>query len=385
MTAGPGTPFGANQRMIEREIERRVAEHAEAWFPQGGGRPTVRLRLVTSRPRALLYAVYTEQESRQPTILAKVRRGVSQPAGNDDGARRRPRLATDQPSVSQLTALEYAGLRSIHATFADASPMFGAVRPLDHLVDLDTILMEYVAAGTLRELLVGERRLSFNKRSARNRGATEVWGRAGIWLRTFQTSMLIDDLPARQSRRADVVDRFNAYDEFLRSRIGRRSVGDIATRGAQLAQSVLPERLPMVVGHGDYAPRNMFAGEGARLTVFDPMPRWAVPRYEDLCRFLVAMRLLGLQLHTHGLAYDREGMQRRESQVIRGYCGESPVPAAQLSCYQLLIMLDKWSALVDESHGSWRTQARAVSVRLAAPYLRSEAARLLSSADSAES
>jgi hypothetical protein len=381
MTAGAGTPFSANQRMIEREIERRVAENAEAWFPRGG-RPTVRLQLITSRPRALLYAVYTDNGQEQPTILAKVRREVPQAVGNEDSRRRRPRLASDQLSVSQLTALEYAGLRSIHAMFADASPMFGAVRPLDHLVGLDTILMNYVSAGTLRQLLVQESRLSVKQRSARNGGRAEVWGRAGMWLRTFQQSMPIEDRPARQPRRADVVDRFDAYQEFLGNRIGRRSFGDIATRGAQLAQSVLPERLPMVVGHGDYAPRNAFAADGGRLMVFDPMPRWAVPCHEDLCRFLVALRLMGLQLHSHGLAYGSKGVERRESQVIRGYYGESPVPMAQVYCYQLLIMLDKWSALADESPRSWRTQARAVSVRLAIPYLRSEAARLLSAAES---
>lgn len=112
--------------------------------------------------------------------------------------------------------------------------------------------------------------------------------------------------------------------------------------------------------------------------VFDPMPRWAVPCYEDLCRLLVGMRLVGLQIHTHGLAYGRPDVERREQDVIRGYHGGDQVPLAQLRCYQLLIMLDKWSALVDSDQPGWRPRLRTTSVEIASGYLRGEARRLLS-------
>ena len=38
----------------------------------------------------------------------------------------------------------------------------------------------------------------------------------------------------------------------------------------------------MAVGHGDYAPRNLFVDRSGRVTVIDPMPRWVVPRVEDI-------------------------------------------------------------------------------------------------------
>ena len=356
-------------------IEQHVVEHAAAWFPGGAPRPRVRLRQLGSRPRALLYAVLIDDVP-TPKVLAKVRR--SQPVP-ETGARTggRPRLSGQPLSVSDLTALEYEGLCSIFTIFAAAGPGFGAVRPLAHLVSENTILMEYVDAGTLRQMLVARSRLSRQSWSSRREDDRQVWRRAGAWLRTFQESMPTQGRPGRQATREDVVDMFSAYGDFLTRRVGPGSLGDVAARGAELAGAVLPGRLPLAVGHGDYAPRNVFLRGDGRLTVFDPMPRWAVPRHEDLCRFLVGMRLLGLQLHSHGAAYGRLELDRRENEVIRGYYGAEPVPVAELRCYQLLIMLDKWSALVDTSSHAWRARLRTRSVRLATGYLRGEARRLL--------
>ena len=102
-----------------------------------------------------------------------------------------------------------------------------------------------------------------------------------------------DGLPVRQGRREDVIAMFHAYDEFLGRRLGPRRVGDLARRAAELAASALPEETPLAVGHGDYAPRNVFVGQDGSLMVFDPMPRWAQPRLEDVCRFLVGLRSAG--------------------------------------------------------------------------------------------
>jgi aminoglycoside phosphotransferase (APT) family kinase protein len=140
----------------------------------------------------------------------------------------------------------------------------------------------------------------------------------------------------------------------------------------------------MTVGHGDYAPRNAFIGGDGRIAVFDPMTRWLVPCYEDLCRFLIGIRLLGLQVHTHGAAYGRDELERREQEVIRGYFAEEQVPSAELRCYQLLILFDKWSALVEVSNRRWPTHVRTAAVDFATHYLRVQAQRLLDLATSSQ-
>jgi hypothetical protein len=114
-----------------------------------------------------------------------------------------------------------------------------------------------------------------------------------------------------------------------------------------------------------------------RPAVFDPLPRWAVPRFEDLCRFLVALRLQGLQLHTHGLAYGRAELDRHEQQVIEGYRGDEQLSLPELRCFQLLITLDKWSALVDSPSGGVTGRLRGASVAAATGFLSREAGRVL--------
>ena len=373
---GAETRAGDNRRLIEQVIEQHVTERAAQWFPDFRGPPTVRLRRVSSRPRSVLFAVIVKDGFQERRVLAKVRRGEPAPVTVERSGGR-PRLSTDTPSASELTGLEYDGLRSIFRTFGTTGSSFGAIRPLDHLAAENTILMDYVEGRTLRQILVDQSRLSPHRRSVRRRDPENMLQQAGAWLRTFQQSMPHHSLPARQPTRQDVVDRFDAYHEFLTTRLGASSFGDLARRGADLAEDVLPDQLPMAVGHGDYAPRNVLVSEDGRLTVFDPMPRWVVPCLEDLCRFLVGIRLLGLQLHTHGVAYRRCELEHYEQQVIRGYYAEGPVPVAQLRCYELLIMLDKWSALVDMSHQGWRARVRTMSIELATGYLRGQAQRLL--------
>lgn len=363
---------GGAANAVEQSIERCVTAGAGRWFPPSGPSPAVRLRRLSSRPRSVLYGVYLGDGER-PQMVAKLRTGVLPQRSATDT---RPRLSTGSPSVSELTSLEYAGLDAIFTTFGNADNRFGAVRPLDHMVAENVILMDYVDAVTLRDVLVERSRLSLHRRSAARLSVEVPWERVGAWLRQFQESNPPEGRPSRQQDRQDVVERFEAYQEFLTSRLGA-SFGAVAADGARLAAEVLPERLPMAVGHGDFAPRNVFLDVEGRIVVLDPLPRWAVPRYEDLCRFLVGMRLLGLQLHSHGAAFGRTEVERREQQVIRGYQGDDPVPVAQLRCYELLILLDKWSALVDSPSRGWRGRVTSASVRSASGFLRKQARGLL--------
>ena len=373
----------ASAARVESRILQRVTERADEWFPGVGARPAVTLRRLAERPRAVLYAVDVgEGAGRRPLVLAKVRRGWSG-AAQETGAR--PRLSPDLLPASEQTALEFAGLTAIHAIFGDGSPDFGAVRPLEHLSADDAVLMEYVDAPTLRTVLARSSRLSPPFRRPRHHG-NEPWRRAGRWLRLFQEQMAGDGLPARQATRDDVVDRIEAFGSFLAGRLGARAVGPAARAGARLAADLLPERLPLAVGHGDYAPRNVFVAGDGRLTVFDPLSRWRVPRSEDLCRFLVADRLQAIQVHTHGAAYGVAGLDSRERAVIEGYYGNSDHGDSddgtadrrpELRCHQLLITLDRWSALVDSPSRGWPARLRNASLHRASGYLRKETERLV--------
>jgi hypothetical protein len=369
----------APPREVEDVLVRRVAERAEEWLPGVGPRPSVRLHLLRERPRALLYRVEVANGHRPSRLLAKVRRGWP---GEAQAAGARPRLAPDLLPAAEQTALEFTGLSAIHAMFG-GSEEFGAVRPLDHLAAEDAIIMEYVQAPTVRELLVRGRGPSPAVARTARRRREDACRRSGAWLSSFQRRMPAADLPARQATREEVVDRFEAFTEFLTRRLGAGAVGGAARSGARLAADVLPARPALAVGHGDFAPRNLFALADGRVAVFDPLCRWQVPRFEDLCRFLVAVRLQGSQVHTHGVAYGSGELDRREAALIDGYGGGQQLPLAELRCYQLLITLDRWCALVDAPASSPLGRLRAAAVVRASGYLRRETRRLVELAQSA--
>jgi hypothetical protein len=359
---------------LEQAIRARVAERAGSWFPDVGLRPDVRLRALVERPRAALYAVHLG-DAEQPRVLAKVRRGW--PGGKEGGwAGSRPRLVSQPLPAAEQVALEHSGLRAIYGMVEPADPRFRAVRPLDHLIEYDVLLMEYVAAPTLRTLFAAESRLTLRRGSSARSVPGDVWGRVGAWLRLFQEKVPANGLPQRQATREEVVERFGAYADFFSARRGGGAIRDVARQGAQLAADVLPERLALAVGHGDFAPRNVFVHDDGRIAVFDPLPRWAAPRLDDLCRFLVSIRLPGIQVHSHGAAYGRAGLDRREAQVIAGF-GATDLDMAELRCLQLLLTLDTWSSVVDGSPMSWGGRLRSASAGRAAGHVRSETLRLL--------
>lgn len=373
---------------VERAIQGRVAARATQWFPELGPHPKAQLRPLSIRPRCSLYVVALVGHHVERAVVAKVRRGEADtdPA---DGRPHRPRLRTTAAGVAELTELEFQGLTSIYESVPAGHPQFGAVRPLDHMPAESVVVMEHISSPTMRDGFVAESRLGAVRRSAARRSSTQpppqqAWLNAGAWLRRYH-----DESPARQgtsgpvtrqATRVEVAERFSAYGAFLTERIGPRLVGDLAAGGAEAATELLPVGLPMAVGHGDYVARNIFVDDRGRVAVFDPMPRWQVPRYEDLCRFLVGMRLSGLQVLSYGTAYGQAGLRRRENLFLAGYFGDEPVPSAALRCYQLLILLDKWSALVDSAgRGSgtgWRAAARDLVQAPGDRYISREARRV---------
>ncbi len=373
---GPEGSSGVPLREVEAAIRRRVTDCGHEWFPGVGRNPTVHVRQLVNRPRAVLYAVHLDG-SEAPQVLAKLRRDAL--GGASGGwAGTRPRLAASPLPTTEMVALEYAGLRAIEGMLDPADPHLAAVRPLAHLADEDTILMDHVDGETLRAALVRRSRLRFLGVGVRGRGrdSDDAWRQVGTWLRRYQRAVPTAGLPSRQPTREEVVERFAAYDAFLTDVLGRRTVGEAARRGIELAADALPEQLPLAVGHADFAPRNVFVLADGRLAVFDPMPRWAAPRFEDPATFLVALRSLGIQLHSHGAAFDPGELDRRERLVVEGFLGGEPAFLAAVRCYQMLMMLDRWSALVDAPARGPRGRVQQASVRWASGYLRRELRRV---------
>ena len=367
----------------EQAIVERVARDAPSWFPGTPPEPTVHLRPLGARRRSRLYTVSLGDPSAPPLLVVKLRNEHSAVSAAGPGASRRPVLAATAADESELTALEYAALRHLETVFPGGDPRFGAVRALAHLPDHHAIIMERAPGVPMRELLTRWSRLHPGHR--RSDPAPEpVFRAVGAWLRAFHDATPTSAHPVRQGTSEDVVAHFGALEEFLGRRLGRR-FGGLAGAGSALAAELLPRGdLPLAVGHGDFAPRNLLVDHAGRLVVLDPLARWAVPAQEDLCRFLVGVQLNGLQVHTRGAAYGEDTLARWQREVVGGYYGDV-VPWGALRCYQLLVLLDKWSALVEPArHGGARATARRVSQQAATGYVRRQAERLLGLARSAD-
>lgn len=364
---------------LERLIEERVAAGAPTWFPEREAAVRPVATVLSARPRCALFVVGLDGPGSSPEIVAKVRRGEpSWATGRPRG--QRPRLAPTAGTVQELTSLEYEGLAATYQALGGGQvSALGAVRPLEHVPAESMLLMEHVPSPTLRDGFVAESRLATAWRSRRQAAPDpRAWYNAGAWLRAYHRLTFAPARPVRQPGRDDVVERLQAYGDYLSERLGTTSVGGLARDGTHLAAQLLPERFPLVVGHGDFVARNVFVEAAARVRVFDPMPRWQVPWLEDVCRFVVGLRMSGLQAHTYGAAYAAHELDRRERTFLAGYHDDGEVPRPQLGCYQLLVTLDKWSALVDTvaGRGAW-PRARAFAAWPAQHWFRREAQRLV--------
>jgi hypothetical protein len=349
-------------RGIVELFAERIAPHTHEWFPD---RPHSRVdvRVLADRPKCALLTVHLDGGD-VPVAIAKLRRDSD--GGPGGGAR--PRLRQKAATAEELTLLEWDGLVTVERACGEEQGL-GAVRPLLLLREEAGLVMSYVDAPTLRRVLLDLSRL----RRGRDRLDQAIAGcaLAGRWLRTFQERSGESDRPVRQGTREEVVDRLGAYGAFLGSRAWRRA----AAAAAELVTETLPRELPLAVGHGDFAPRNMLLGRGL-LTVIDPLPRWQVPVYDDLCRFLVGIRLIGEQVHTHGLAFGSDTLDALEEAAVAAYLGPA-ADRAPLRAYELLILMDKWTAMLDNPRRGLTGRLARGSAGLADHRVRAEAERLL--------
>ena len=381
----------------EQAVVERVAAEAPRWFPGTPPNPEVHLRPLGARRRSRLYAVSLGDAAAPPLLVAKVRNENTAVAGGP-GRARRPVLAAVSVGEAELTECEFAALRQLESVFAGDDPRFGAVRALAHLPAHHSIVMGLAPGVPLRDLLTRWSRLRPGHRRE-DPAPDAVFRAAGAWLRRFHDATPTTGHPVRQGTRQEVVAHFEALEEFLGRRLGRR-FEPLAGAGSDLARQLLPSgELPLAVGHGDFAPRNVMVDRAGRIVVLDPLGRWAVPEQEDLCRFLVGVQLNGLQVHTRGAAYAENTLARWQSEVINGYYGPG-APWGAVRCYQLLLTLDKWSALVEPARNATaphetaphktapregvKATLRKMSQDAASGYLRAQAERLLAQARSAD-
>lgn len=362
-------------------LSARAADEGRAWFPDLGPGP-VRLRFVdgAARARCFLYRFELTDGQRGHHVMVKVRH--SRPD------LRRENRFTDRPILAPVRIIsdedgarrELDGLRLIaEALEGEESGRFGVLRPLAELPGHAAIVTDFVAQPTLRARLLRTSRLRPGRRGTLD-GAP--WENAGAWLRMFHGQATSLELTPVGGTPEEVGLLLQEFAAFLADRIGARPwLDEVAASGVDLARAALPADLPLATAHGDFTATNIFTTADGRVTVFDPLPLWRIPAYQDLATLIVGARVHPLQAATLGRALPRAALADYEAAVVRGYFGSDPVPHRALAVVQLLVLLDRWAALVSQRtpRGRARTAAHEVRVRLASRHYEAEAGRLLES------
>lgn len=342
--ADPGEPEGVRLAVLEA-----VRARVDGWFPDRAGRLDLDVTALRVRPRSSVFLLRVREAEWQRRLLVKVR-GGDVLAG--PGRPARPSLVPQPgPPVDRALA-EWRGLVAMAAAVGPDDPHVRAVTPVDHIPELSAVAMEYVDAPTLRRLLIEESRLPLARRTGRTPPVgTDPWRNAGAALRRYHSAPAEVAGLERNGDRDELLDAARAYGEHLARLLSRPDLRDLAEEVGGLLARALPRRLDLVVGHGDFAPRNVFALADGRVALFDPMPTWRCPPFEDLSRFTVGVRLLGLQVHAQGLALGRSAVDGVVRSFREGYAGAEGPDPRQVRAYELLVLLDKWSAMATATSG----------------------------------
>jgi aminoglycoside phosphotransferase (APT) family kinase protein len=325
-----------------RNLERHLAEHAAAYFPDLGGEPArVSLRREDARPYSTLYEFDVVGARAHHAVVVKL------PAAGDDpawspGGHDRPRRCVPLDARRKSEA-EFRALAMIHEAFGGlADPRFGTVAPLDFLHSHRALVMEKVTDRRLSAILL---RGSRPHRSARA-PAVAALRNTGAWLAKYHQLGGPPRAHARHPRRADFVEYVSELVGYLaRYESDRALLEHVRTVVRAAADEALPEDLPLGMTHGDFAPRNVLVGPDGRVTVIDTVGSWRAPVYDDLGEFLFALGAPKAQAYAQGRLLAPGVVAAWQAAFLGGYFGAATAPRRALRLFEVQAALERLASV----------------------------------------
>lgn len=355
-----------------------IQEHAAQYFPELVPDQT-RVQLVKwqKRPSANLYNFRLTDGTQAYSIIAKVPvRNLSNDSINELDIKKP--LLFPKISAEEMSWFQYTALVTIHHHLTGLNrPELGAIRVLDYLPESKAIVMEESSDPKLRDLIFKESRLRTPFGKSR---LLPAFQNVGKWLRTYHNMPKTEQAQVRDAHREDFVELTLKLTNFLKERAGDVSFFDqLASTLAQQARDILPESLPLGLGHGDYALRNILVSPSGRVTVLDTFANWRTPIYKDIGYFLMGLKMTSEQVASHGLLFSQDRLQQYERAFIKGYFEQRPVPLLRIRLYEMFALLDKWSSVLISSYrrGIQVKAAGDVQAALISIYFKRKARHLL--------
>jgi aminoglycoside phosphotransferase len=172
----------------------------------------------------------------------------------------------------------------------------------------------------------------------------------GAWLRTYHALPKRNGVETRLARRTEFAELLVKVTDFLSNALGNESFfQNVASTTTANALEALPDLLPLGLGHGDYAMRNILVGPNNRVTILDTLARWQTSIYEDIAHFLVGLKMNRLQAVTQGLAFSPQRLAHYEEEFLAGYFGQEPIPFQSIRLYEILVLLNRWTSHVSRA------------------------------------
>jgi hypothetical protein len=322
-----------------------IQKHAPRYYPGfGTNQVSVQLLHKEERARAVLYRFKLSNEAQVRSVFVKVPLPEVPESQPGDTMYEKP-LLFPKTEPKDMHWLQYTALKTIYEYFTSLNKtQLGAIRVLDYLPQYEAVLMEESSDPRLRQLVLKENRFSSPFMSGE---LSVVFRNVGTWLRIYHTMPKEADVNVRHPCREDYIEAIEQLSDFLAKTLGEKATLRKATKAIiEKAEKLLPEVLPLGLGHGDYAMRNILVGQNARVTVLDTFSRWRTPIYEDIGYFLNELKTSYPQLISQGLAFRSDQLSAYEQAFLEGYFEKEPIPYGAIRLYEILALLDRWSSMV---------------------------------------
>lgn len=309
----------------------------------------VKLREKQERPASTLYQFSIGDVEKNRTIFVKVPHSHKLSADPiDEVSIYKPRLFA-RTETSDMYKLEYTALSTIYNHFTSlGEKQLGTIRVLDYLPEYQAIVVEATGDPNLRQLFLEKSRLRIPHKSP---DLHPVFQNTGRWLRAYHGISKEDNVKIRHAHRYEYTEAIVKLTDYMATVLGDKPFFQRTTSFLDgSAYRFLPESLPMGLGHGDFAMRNILVGAGARITVIDTFAKWRTPIYEDIGYFLHGLRMSAPQVFSQGLAFGPDQLLGYENSFLGGYFGQKQIPYPAIRLFEILALLDKWSSILMHYH-----------------------------------
>lgn len=355
-----------------------IQKQAPSYYP-GFVSEQVSVQLLDKQERAsaILYRFQVSSQAQIHSLFVKVPI-PNPPNGDPPGHVYEKPLLFPRTEPHDTPWLHYTALRTIQVHFDRLNKkQLGAIRVLDYLPQYQAVFMEESKDRRLRQLFFKKNRLYS---PFVDDELTTVFQNVGIWLSAYHTMPKDDDVKVRHPHRDNYFEGIRLLAGFLGRTLGDESFfREAASMIINKGWEILPASLPLGLGHGDYALRNILIGQNARVTVLDTLAKWRTPIYEDIGYFLNELKMSFPQILSHGLAFRSDQLARYERAFLKGYFEDRPVPYPAIRLYEMLALLDKWSSTITKCYqrpDSIKGVAR-LKIMLINPYFRRRMKSLL--------